>query len=819
MKIRRDRGNTLFVVLFFIVVLSSFAGAAFNYTSGTAAVGQRSTQMTLGYGVADAAMELVYSRWRAIVQAHTSKNLGSTVFIDGGNVYNALGRDITVVLLSDLGMNPGYLGLPASIANPADLAAAGTITIRTVDVFGRVYGTYGPDGRSTDTAYPLIEATNRVGYNVSTNDYYPPPGSPDDYSFLTAIGSANGFTAVNVIYEVRVQLSVPSRNGVVPVGVVRRFTRSVANAAQAAIFFENRLEVFPGSNMTVTGRVHTNDDLYVGTRSTTDLSFLKKVTYAGEDAFNTNASALANHQIVQLGYGYGDSSLNTTYVPTDRFQGNTAGAPELVSPMIVGGINRDYLQPYDSLNNPNYNNNSLREVIERPVRKASATGDPSVQAFSAYWDVPSAGDAAIQQAAVEASRLYNQASIKVSLVYDVAGHLDVGQTVIRAATPEGMADGPLLSTVNATLNTAILDALNTASGGSVAVRTRTLVKDARESYLGTVGNSVAATTLDVGALKTAITASAYDFNGILYIADVTGQNATTLSYNNTATDYETAAGNRLKHAIMLINGASVPGADNTDLSDPKRAFTVATENGVYIKGDYNTGGSGGAVPSNTGPVTANTFATGYTPVTAAVMGDAIAVMSSQFDPTKGYDGFFTTQPSTIDPTKAKAINYVTGVEIDPNLATLNPAAFIAANGTNAVTREAVSTTVNTAIVSGIFENNATQSGGGATNLIRFMENWGQVPKASSGTTVIYDPSIGSYGATGSNVTSTKFTYRGSMMQSFFSKELTSNWSSPSTWQAYNAPRRVVQFDDSFINKPPAGFPGTISYTKGTWERF
>ena len=64
MKIRRDRGNTLFVVLFFIVVLSSFAGAAFNYTSGTAAVGQRSTQMTLGYGVADAAMEFTAAESR-----------------------------------------------------------------------------------------------------------------------------------------------------------------------------------------------------------------------------------------------------------------------------------------------------------------------------------------------------------------------------------------------------------------------------------------------------------------------------------------------------------------------------------------------------------------------------------------------------------------------------------------------------------------------------------------------------------------------------------------------------------------------------------
>ena len=79
MRIRRDRGNTLFVVLFFIVVLSAFAGAAFNFTSGTALAGLRSTQMTLGYGVADAAIETVYSRWRAIVQTQTAKNLGQVL--------------------------------------------------------------------------------------------------------------------------------------------------------------------------------------------------------------------------------------------------------------------------------------------------------------------------------------------------------------------------------------------------------------------------------------------------------------------------------------------------------------------------------------------------------------------------------------------------------------------------------------------------------------------------------------------------------------------------------------------------------------------
>lgn len=814
MKINRERGSTLFVVLFFIVVLSAFAGAAFNYTSGTAAAAQRSTQMTLGYAVADGAMETVYSRWRAIMQAHTTKNLNARVFITPTSIYNNLNRDITVVTLLDLGLPAGYLGLPATIADPAVADRAGTITIRTVDVYGRPYGTWGvyganPVAACTDPDTTLIEAVTRP----STGTFYPAYVTPD-YTFKTAIASANGFEAVNLIYEVNVNISVPSRGGPVPVSVRRRFTRSIASAAQAAIFFENRLEIFPGSNMNVAGRVHTNDSLYEGTKiAAIDLEFVQRVTYV--EQHNTGASGTAD--IVQAGYGFTDTQINDhAVVPALRFQGNGATyAPDKVDPMLVGGIDRDYIKPYNAINNPNYNNNSLREMIERPVKKSTATGDPAAANYTDYWDVATTGDAGVAQTAIEAARLYNQASIKVSIVYDAAGHLDLspGRTEIRAKTADGMADGELMSTANPALNTAILNALNVETGAGVGDRIRTTIKDARETNNNSVGNPIAATTLDVGALRTAIISSGYDFNGVLYIADVTGRTSATLSYNNTASDYETFAGNRLKHAVMLTNAADIPGSEYTDLTEPKRAFSVATENAVYVKGDFNTFATGNAVPTNVGG--ADTFLSRYSgdaPVTAAIMADAVTVVSRNFDPALGYDSLYNPKKSTIDPTKNKAINPVTGAEIDPN----NIAALIAGNAVNELTRGAVSTTINAGVVSGIFGNTATEVGGGATNLIRFLENWGQRPLAST-TAGVYN-----YVPTGSAPLlqqSTTFTYKGSMMQSFYSRELTSHWSSGNVYSAYSAPYRNVRFDESFITKPPSGFPGTISYTKGAWQRF
>src|SRR5262249_48003898 len=263
--------------------------------------------------------ELVYSRWRAIVAAHTTKNLTTAVFVNPTSPYNNLSRDITIVSMADLGFPTGYLNLPDTIADSTAPAGttAGTVTIQLVDDYGVA--------------------------SLGAGDDLPSPGP----TFLTAMAASNGFYAINMTYDVQVKLSIPSRNGPVPIGIRRRFQRANANAAQAAIFFENRLELFPGSNMTIAGRVHTNGDLYQATITGTgiNLEFLKKVTYAGSN-YNQNASG--STQIVAAGYTtysalYDDANMLTDNPSTpSRFQ---SGTPAQTSPMIVGGIDRQYLAP------------------------------------------------------------------------------------------------------------------------------------------------------------------------------------------------------------------------------------------------------------------------------------------------------------------------------------------------------------------------------------------------------------------------------------------------------------------------------------------
>lgn len=103
-------------------------------------------------------------------------------------------------------------------------------------------------------------------------------------------------------------------------------------------------------------------------------------------------------------------------------------------------------------------------------------------------------------------------------------------------------------------------------------------------------------------------------------------------------------------------------------------------------------------------------------------------------------------------------------------------------------RVATPTTVNTAIVAGIVPTGTvgTNYSGGAENFPRFMETWGDT---------------------------TNFTYWGSMVQLFASKQNTGIWGKSNV---YVPPRRKWYFDRQFYSDPPPGTLSLVSYKKGRW---
>jgi hypothetical protein len=123
-----------------------------------------------------------------------------------------------------------------------------------------------------------------------------------------------------------------------------------------------------------------------------------------------------------------------------------------------------------------------------------------------------------------------------------------------------------------------------------------------------------------------------------------------------------------KRAIRLVNGYRLPSG----------GLTVVSDNPIYILGNYNTSETGTAPPSNSGTYTDPDAGT-YTRKAAAVIGDAVTILSNAWQDTKS----------------SRAITE----------------------------RVASSTTVNAAIVGGIVPSSSAGYSGGGENFIRLLEDW------------------------------------------------------------------------------------------------
>ena len=209
-----------------------------------------------------------------------------------------------------------------------------------------------------------------------------------------------------------------------------------------------------------------------------------------------------------------------------------------------------------------------------------------------------------------------------------------------------------------------------------AIGIRTPIYDRREQQNVSVTPVVIAKFAAAVQLMNGASSPANRFNGIVYLAD-TSPGAT-------------------KRAFRLENGIKLPTYDQPVDSPPDvRGFSIATDAGIYIKGDYNSYSGTPAVPS-------------------AVMADAVMILSNAW-------------------TDSNAGNPLHGVD-DP----LDPSTTIPGSA-----RTASATTVQTSILAGTiptgYYNTSTGvtygPSGGAHNFPRFLENWTGVPFTFKGSMV------------------------------------------------------------------------------------
>ncbi len=282
----------------------------------------------------------------------------------------------------------------------------------------------------------------------------------------------------------------------------------------------------------------------------------------------------------------------------------------------------------------NPNNDGYRELLQR-----ADTGYPDPPTIARY-------------------RFYNQASLKISVTQtQVAGNPPV-QTVSVLGHNNSPVDPAVAAQVVA------------------AIGIRTPIYDRREQQ------NVSVTPVNIANFASAVqlmngAANPADrFNGIVYFSDTSPDTT--------------------KRAFRLENGSKLPTYEKPVDSPPDvRGFSIATDNGIYIKGDYNSYAGTPAVPS-------------------AVMADAVMILSNAW-------------------TDTNAGNPLHGVDDPANPSTTLP-------GT---ARTATATTVQTSIMAGTIPTNYYNSAtgvtygpsGGAHNFPRFLENWIGVPFTFKGSMV------------------------------------------------------------------------------------
>jgi hypothetical protein len=264
-----------------------------------------------------------------------------------------------------------------------------------------------------------------------------------------------------------------------------------------------------------------------------------------------------------------------------------------------------------------------------------------------------------------------------------------------------------------------------------AVSTNQTIQDNRE------GTSMRIATLDLSLIENSDTSGngvkykSSNFNGIVYI-------------------YDASATSSARRGVRLQNGSKIPFSPTSGMS----GITVASDNPVYLQGDFNTGGTGSTVPSNnssnlssdgtyTNPSNPpSSSASGYTRAPCAIIADAVDLLSNNWK--------------------------------DANSGTL-PAAS--------------ATTFNTAIIAGIVPTAGAGGdgsySGGAENFPRFLEDW----------------------------TNKTLTYYGSMVELYKSQQSIGEWGKANV---YVPPTREWYFDTNFRTNPPPGSLMVYSYIKGRW---
>ncbi|MEY2584773.1 MAG: hypothetical protein QOD80_799 [Verrucomicrobiota bacterium] len=572
----KNEGSTLVVTISVVATLLVLLGAAVDYSTQVSRTSQRSRKTALAMEIADGHLEMLFTNWRNIYRTtwttYTNSYQGS-----GGTDYSLLPTNYFYTTCP--GCTTSYsspVPVPIPYMNPA--ATPPPISLPATTLFPSE-ANYTVKQYRIQAVNPMIEldanenAVDVNGAAMSRSAVAPAAYGPNDWQY-------------SYYYLAAVDVTVPALTGDVTAKVRRVFEKKFDNPWTYAMFYVDDLELQPTAPLTITGPIHTNANLYIGTSNFTaqgpswpNYPTGGRVEY-GSDFVNGFSPKDGQHSGVTItapNFGKSDAALALSDMP-----------PSQVSPYLPFGWNLSL-----NLSGSGANDDSYHELIERP-----GTGTDQISGIRYYTQKPYIID--------------TQNLLATPTPYPGTPGNSY-RILINEANTAATVDTVTIYKWDGTSATAI----NGGTYNTIAacVTTNKPISDNRE------GGLIRTTILDVGAFSTLATnGTLSNFSGVLYIADAgaTYQPPSGTPVPGTpvtCTLGGTTQNNVVKRGIRLKNGATLKGK-----------LTIVSDNPIYIQGDYNTGVN---PPSNSGTYTSPT-ASGYTRWASAIIGDSINILSNNW---------------------------------------------------------------------------------------------------------------------------------------------------------------------------------------------
>jgi len=486
---------------------------------------------------------------------------------------------------ADAGIESGVVGLRNTLTNVTPTPSTSQLNAIAAPTLNNTSLTF--------STYSITQTPAPYTANMPSGAYAGLSGLFTDYKIVSQVRGQNG-TAANLT-QVFHYVGIP--------------------LFQFAIFYGAGvdLEISPGANMTINGKVFANSNIYLSPQSGATLDMQGLVATAGNIYRTIKRSGNppvegygGNPQIMNASGAY--QTLNFDHVDNQNFASSWTSAQwQTQAQSTFGGTVKDSAM-------------GVQQIVP-PIPQLFYNPSNPDQVAHEMIELPNSGDTT----ALADAKLYAQAGVVI--VNGVA----TTQSGSSVSLPSGLI-------------------------------TTSTFYDQREQ------NMMQVTNVDISKIPSSwVSSGGVLANGLLYVANSSGGPSAPCA-QGTRTSANPCP------AVRLINGSTMPSSGGTS-----SGLTVASQNPVYVLGNYNTtmNGPGG---------------TDHPP--AAILADAITVLSNNWSDTNA-----ATSASTLS------------------------------------NRNATSTTVNAAFATGPSAESTSAGGNGQLeNDIRLLENW-------SGQTLTYTGSI------------------------------------------------------------------------------